>query len=101
MNGRELVHFGVVLVVGMAVCCKLTALVAAGAIAAGAASVGRSSGLTVVGGAVHGRGRRVPSVPSPQPREPSAGCFVAESAMSGPDLFASTPHPRSRLSTAG
>lgn len=50
MNRREAVRFGAVSVVGMAVCCTLTALVAGGVITVGIASLGGSVGLAVVAG---------------------------------------------------
>lgn len=50
MNRREAVRFGAVSVVGMAVCCTLTAMVTAGLITVGVASLGGSVGLAVVAG---------------------------------------------------
>ena len=50
MNRREAVRFGAVSVVGMAVCCTLTALVAGGVITVGIASLDGSVGLALVAG---------------------------------------------------
>ncbi len=50
MNPGEAVRFGVVSVVGMAVCCTLTALLAAGAVSVAVGWIGGSIGLAVFTG---------------------------------------------------
>ena len=48
MKASEAVRFGAVSVVGMAVCCALTALVAAGTVSIAVGWIGGSIGLAVV-----------------------------------------------------